>query len=268
VIDKKTSLLDDLCLAARELFTERQLSLLFLASVAFACLEGCAVSPAAVAARKLDGMRFASTLWRGPYLRCPSFESDRVLKLEPDGTGTLSSRSFGYVKPGLKLGSSIGTGAYTQAVSWPIVWEPLGGGKIKLRCLGSHSSTGPEYFAEALPPLTYAELSKAFLLVHYKGNLRVTFVPIAPMDPGFRLSEREIKRRLDEWTEFGPQRLADSAGYVRSQSDASSFVVPLIVAPPPGAAPHMTYPQPVEIHYYGAGTGMIQAGLMNNLGRH
>ena len=200
--------------------------LLFLAISTILLCAGCATDPAVLAGRKLDGDAIAAKTWYSPPQIFNnlnnSFESDSSCKFRPDGTGVVSSRRFGYCKPGAKNGSTIGCGAYTEVVSWPISWAPLGDGKLRVRGTGGPTSTGPGWKTPGLPPLAlrYAKLSGNVLAFHFTSGTKEENQSVDPNDPRLNPNQSEIKSRLADWAAKGPKLIAETEAKFQAQQAA------------------------------------------------
>lgn len=142
-----------------------------------------------------------------------SLENDFVCKLSLDGTGTVSSRRFMYMKPGEQVGSVTGRGAYTELVSWPISWKALGGGRFKLECTGDFTSTGPGYsVAPRLNLGQYAHMMGNTLILEYSHIPSVVYQEVDSKDPRLNPSQREIDRHLAIWRAKAPEAFANATG--------------------------------------------------------
>lgn len=179
-----------------------------------------------LASRKLEGETLAAKTWYVPFgsivnHRNASLESDCSCKLRPDGTGTVSLRSFGYTKPGVRFRSCEGSGAYTDICSWPISWEARGGGIFRMK--GTGPSTATNALTSGLPPvaLRYAKMNGNVLVLYLTDGTKLgDFSPVDPKDPRMNPSQSEINRRLADWAVKGPKLIAETEAKYQAQQVA------------------------------------------------
>lgn len=250
-------------------------------------LAGCATTdPAVLAKRKSEGDALVAQTWYQSAQTVDqlnhSFEGDSTLRFSADGTGTISSRRFGYTNPKSVFHAggkaTQGCGAYTGVVTWPIEWEALGDGKIQLECAGDPTSTGSDYSNRAAVPLESATRTGNTLVVHYSSGANATFQAVAANDSRLNPSASESSRRVASWAGRGPGLLAKTAAQQPVNTNVAQGTnggMGLIQSPmmntPMMTNPMMptNYAAPQPMRYWApGGYPAVNAALMNNLGRH
>lgn len=203
-------------------------------------LASCATSPAELMQRKKEAEAIVGqTWWQAPTMvhadHNHRFEADSTCRFAPDGTGVITSRRFGYTSPNVSFRSaagefSTGCGAYTELISWPISWEAVGGGRLRVRCTGKPVTTGPS-FGNGMPlDLTFATRTGAdTMLLQYRLIPPATYKAVNPADDRLHPDASEISDRLAAWekhkfgmTGFQPMGAGEYAASNQPQSYTQS----------------------------------------------
>lgn len=200
----------------------RSLALTFLCACTF--LAGCGTSPEVQTRRTTQSAALVARTWYEAPTRYNnaghSDDADSTLKFSEDGTGTLSSRRFGYTLPGGQLGSATGCGAYTEVITWPIAWSPDGENQFEVECTDGPTSTGPCFVAhQKALNLASVKLKGEALILQYENGQATTYHPVSPSDPRVNPSQSETQHRLAYWAAQGPQMLATTAAKKPSAED-------------------------------------------------
>lgn len=237
-----------------------------------AALTSCATSPEELAKQKMEAESIVAQTWYRPSSPANhqghSLESDAVCKLASDGSGKLISRRFGYTKPGVKVGPAMGTGAYTEVITWPVSWEIGKRGRLYIEGTEDPTTTGRGYINRRPLDACYAERNGNQLVLHYSHSTE-TYESVDPKDPRLNPSTSETKNRLASWAEKGPGLIAQTDANVANAQQHEPPMT-LMNMPTISPGPYMTPSNvsPPAVRYWApGGNAAINAALMNNLGR-